>query len=89
MSLRLQKRKAKAQQQIPERLPVAEVDTGVTGLVDKTGQAMQQSTLRHVAIAVMGPEAKSMLLKHFAEDSFEEVKARVFKYVVHVKRHLL
>ena len=54
-------------------------------MAEKTGKVMQQDTLKHVALAVMDPETKEKMLDHLAEDSYEELKARVFKYLVHVK----
>ena len=64
---------------------MAEVDRRVTDLAEKTGKIMQQNTLEHVAIVVMDPETKEKMLNHIHEDSYEEMKARVFKYLVHVK----
>ena len=46
---------------------------------------MQQNTLKHVAMAIMDPETKEKMMDHLAEDTYEEMKARVFKYLVHVK----
>ena len=79
----MQNKKAKTPKYIPELL--AEVDRRVTDLAEKTGKAMQQNTLEHVAIADMDPETKEKMLNHLAEDSYEEMKARVSKYLVHVR----
>ena len=79
----MQNKKARCPKGIPEIL--AEVDRRVTDLAEKTGKVMQQGTLKHVALAVMDSEAKEKMLDHLAEDSYEELKARVFKYLVHVK----
>ena len=46
---------------------------------------MQQDTMNHGAMAIMDPDSKDKMLDHPAEDSYEELKARVFKYLVHVK----
>ena len=81
--LEMQNRKAKSPKEIPELL--AEVDRRVTDLAEKTGKMMQQDTLKHVALAIMDPETKEKMMDHLAEDSYEELKARVFKYLVHVK----
>ena len=58
----------------------------MTDLAEKTGKVMQQDTLKHVALAIMDSETKEKMLDHLAEDSYEELKARVFKYLAHVKR---
>ena len=57
----------------------------MTDLAEKTGKVMQQDTLKHVASAIMDSETKERMLDHLAEGSYEELKARVFKYLVHVK----
>ena len=57
----------------------------MTDLAEKTGKVMQQDTMKHVALAIMDPDTKEKMLDHLAEDSYEELKARVFKYLVHVK----
>ena len=79
----MQNRKARNPKEIPELL--AEVDRRVTDLAEKTGKVMQQDTLKHVALAIMDSETKEKMLDHLAEDSYEELKARVFKYLVRVK----
>ena len=80
----MQNRKAKKPKGNPS--PLAEVDRRMTGLAEKTGKVMQHDTLKHVALAIMDPETKEKMLDHLAVDSYEELKARVFKYLAHVKR---
>ena len=36
-------------------------------------------------LAILDQETREKMLEHLAKDSYEELKARVFKYLVHVK----
>ena len=55
-ALEMQNRKAKVPRTHPE--PFAEVDRRVTELAENIGNAMQQNSLKHGAIAGMGAETK-------------------------------
>ena len=46
---------------------------------------MHQDTLRLVILAILDTDTREKMLEHLAKDSYEELKARVFKYLVHVK----